>query len=148
MRCFRADQQLEERIFMGDTTFRGFLDGLTDCPHPLVHEFQLTSDGEDVLAAAKTTSDSTASAACWVGYTCREKTFVGGGSECWPSDRNAILKPCRWPDADHLRLARGGGRRARDSGGRLPFRLGRLPGDIYIQGKNGPSIFRWPHAFW
>ena len=50
---FRADQQLEERIFMGDTTFRGFLDGLTDCPHPLVHKFQLTSDGEDVLAGRK-----------------------------------------------------------------------------------------------
>ena len=26
-------------------------------------------------------------------------------------------------------------------GGRLPFRLGRLPGDIYIQGKNGAFYF-------
>ena len=29
-------------------------------------------------------------------------------------------------------------------GGRLPFRLGRLPGDIYIQGKN--SSFYFPLA--
>ena len=29
-------------------------------------------------------------------------------------------------------------------GGRLPFRLGRLPGDIYIQGKN--STFYFPLA--
>ena len=29
-------------------------------------------------------------------------------------------------------------------GGRLPFRLGRLPGDIYIQGKN--SAFYFPLA--
>ena len=27
-------------------------------------------------------------------------------------------------------------------GPRLPFRIGRLPGDIYIHGKNRPSIFR------
>jgi hypothetical protein len=26
-------------------------------------------------------------------------------------------------------------------GGRLPFRLGRLPGDIYIQGKNSSFYF-------
>jgi hypothetical protein len=29
-------------------------------------------------------------------------------------------------------------------GGRLPFRLGRLPGDIYVQGKN--SSFYFPLA--
>ncbi len=46
---FRADQQLEERIFMGDTTFRAFLDGLHTGPHPLLRDGQLTDDGAAVL---------------------------------------------------------------------------------------------------
>ncbi len=51
---FPAVQQCEERIFMGDTAFRRYLDRLASCPHPLVLEregrFHITGAGRDVLA--------------------------------------------------------------------------------------------------
>lgn len=54
---FQRDQQLEERIYMGDTTYRRYLRGLTRARHPLLVEqaflpasFDLTSAGRQVLA--------------------------------------------------------------------------------------------------
>ncbi len=51
---FRADQQREERIFMGDTSFARYVRGLAECRHPLLHdaegELSLTNEGRDVLA--------------------------------------------------------------------------------------------------
>lgn len=51
---FRADQQREERIFLGDATFERYVHGLGDCRHPLLVEehgyYTLTPAGHDVLA--------------------------------------------------------------------------------------------------
>lgn len=50
---FVADQALEERIFMGDTTFERYVRGLCDCRRPLLEErhggYRLTEAGRDVL---------------------------------------------------------------------------------------------------
>jgi hypothetical protein len=50
---FRATQQMEERVFMGDVSFRRILQGMTGGPHPLLaeaeHRFSLTEDGAEVL---------------------------------------------------------------------------------------------------
>ena len=46
---FVAHQSQEERIFMGDTTFRWYLDGLAECAHPLIQDFELTDAGRNVL---------------------------------------------------------------------------------------------------
>ena len=50
---FAAEQSLEERIFMGDTTFQRYLRGLCDCHRPLLEErhanYYLTEAGRDVL---------------------------------------------------------------------------------------------------
>ena len=52
---FRADQELEERVFMGDTTFRRYLQGLAECRRPLLEdrngEYHHTAAGAEVLAA-------------------------------------------------------------------------------------------------
>jgi hypothetical protein len=52
---FRGDQRMEERIFMGDTSFELHLRGLCDCRYPLLAEadrrYQLTPLGRDVAAA-------------------------------------------------------------------------------------------------
>jgi hypothetical protein len=51
---FRADQQREERIFMGDSTLKRYVDGLIGCRHPLLSNdsgYALTANGRDVLAA-------------------------------------------------------------------------------------------------
>ena len=52
---FAADQRLEESIFMGDTTYRRYLRGLTECRHPLLRmedgEYKLTETGTEVLEA-------------------------------------------------------------------------------------------------
>jgi len=51
---FPAEQQLEERIFMGDEIVHRYLRGLCDAPHPLLREeggrYSLTPVGADVLA--------------------------------------------------------------------------------------------------
>ena len=51
---FAADQKYEERIFMGDTAFRRYVDRLASCAHPLILEragrFHITDAGLDVLA--------------------------------------------------------------------------------------------------
>jgi len=50
---FSADQELEERIFMGDVSFRAWIRGLAGCRHPLLQEdgggYRLTDTGEKVL---------------------------------------------------------------------------------------------------
>jgi len=50
---FLADQKLEECIFMGDTTFRQYLNGLSKAKDPLLRqtgaEYQITTFGEQVL---------------------------------------------------------------------------------------------------
>jgi len=50
---FLADQQLEESIFMGDTTFRQYLNGLSNAKEPLLRrkddEFEITSFGKQVI---------------------------------------------------------------------------------------------------
>ena len=52
---FQADQQREERIFMGDCTLYGYAQGLVTCPKPLLGlsdgVYQLTETGRDVLSA-------------------------------------------------------------------------------------------------
>lgn len=52
---FVADQAMEERIFMGDLTFRRYLRGLAECRRPLLEErhgdYHLTEAGRDVLSA-------------------------------------------------------------------------------------------------
>jgi hypothetical protein len=55
---FLADQKLEERIFMGDTTFRCHLQRLAKCRRPLVsiderERYDLTAFGRAVLAGAE-----------------------------------------------------------------------------------------------
>ena len=51
---FRADQRLESRVFLGDTTFRRYLRGLAECRQPLIEdaegELRLTQIGRDVRA--------------------------------------------------------------------------------------------------
>lgn len=51
---FHADQQREERIFMGDTSFARHVKGLSACRHSLLldaeGEYSLTSTGREVLA--------------------------------------------------------------------------------------------------
>ena len=51
---FVADQAMEERIFLGDSTFARYLRGLCDCRRPLLEErhggHHLTEAGRDVLA--------------------------------------------------------------------------------------------------
>ncbi len=53
-RLFRADQQKEERIFMGDSVFLLYLRGLCDCRQPLLREsggeYEVTETGREVLA--------------------------------------------------------------------------------------------------
>jgi hypothetical protein len=50
---FAAEQKMEERIFMGDTSLRRWVRGLTECRHPLlsVHEgvYRVTNLGRDAL---------------------------------------------------------------------------------------------------
>jgi len=52
---FAADQQREERIFIGDGAFARYVSGLCDCRHPLLlqegGEYELTRTGRDVLAS-------------------------------------------------------------------------------------------------
>jgi hypothetical protein len=52
---FRADQQREERIFMGDTSFARYVRGLSDCRHPLLQDaeggYSLTPTGRELLAS-------------------------------------------------------------------------------------------------
>jgi len=49
---FRADQQTEPWIFMGDTSYRYYLTGIMTCPHPLVEEiggkYRVTQTGREV----------------------------------------------------------------------------------------------------
>jgi hypothetical protein len=52
---FVACQAKEERVYMGDTTFRGILDRLVSAPHPLLTRdgrgrYALTATGTEVLA--------------------------------------------------------------------------------------------------
>jgi hypothetical protein len=51
---FRADQQREERIFMGDTSFARYVQGLCECRYPLLQdaegEYSVKPTGRDVLA--------------------------------------------------------------------------------------------------
>jgi hypothetical protein len=51
---FSADQQREERIFMGDTSFARYVDWLSECRRPLLAiregKYELTRAGRDVLA--------------------------------------------------------------------------------------------------
>ena len=51
---FRADQQREERIFMGDASFARFVPGRSGCRHPLLLEergaYSLTSTSRSGLA--------------------------------------------------------------------------------------------------
>lgn len=53
-KLFRANQQREERIFMGDTSFARYVRGLCECRTPLLRdtegEMALTHAGRDVLA--------------------------------------------------------------------------------------------------
>lgn len=50
----RADQEREERIFLGDATLHRYLDDLASCRHPLLRregdKWYLTDTGRDVLA--------------------------------------------------------------------------------------------------
>src|SRR6185369_1945177 len=52
---FHASQKREERIYMGDSSFVRYVEGLSACRHPLLREhageYHLTSDGREVLAA-------------------------------------------------------------------------------------------------
>jgi hypothetical protein len=50
---FRADQQREERIFMGDASFARYVRGLSECRQPLLRDadgYSLTPNGREVLA--------------------------------------------------------------------------------------------------
>jgi hypothetical protein len=50
---FRADQQREERIFMGDASFARYVRSLSECRHPLLRDadgYSLTPTGREVLA--------------------------------------------------------------------------------------------------
>jgi len=52
--AFRASNDLEEAIFMGDLSFFNIVDALASAPHPLVTDrgtISLTDTGRDVLAA-------------------------------------------------------------------------------------------------
>jgi hypothetical protein len=50
---FPAEQRMEERIFMGDSTLQRWIRGLTDCRHPLlsVHDgvYRVTNLGREAL---------------------------------------------------------------------------------------------------
>jgi hypothetical protein len=54
-RLFRADQQMEERIFMGDTSFARYIHGLAGCRRPLLLDedgrYRVTPTGRQVLAS-------------------------------------------------------------------------------------------------
>src|SRR5579872_1083901 len=54
---FRADQQMEDAIFMGDTTFRCYLRGLAQARRPLLQEseagYEMTAFGRAVLDNAE-----------------------------------------------------------------------------------------------
>ncbi len=54
-KLFRADQQREERIFMGDTSFARYIHGLATCRRPLLIDedgvYRITPTGREVLAA-------------------------------------------------------------------------------------------------
>ncbi len=51
---FRADQEQEERIFLGDTSFARWIRGLCECRYPLLREdegsYSVTPAGREVLA--------------------------------------------------------------------------------------------------
>ena len=52
---FRSNQDLEDWIYLGDTTFRRYVDTLAEARHPLLatesHRFVLTDSGREVLHA-------------------------------------------------------------------------------------------------